>query len=67
MDISGDALVWFDPDIEKLPKPLPPWIGALSRSFWSTVVLQIVGAGLFVVGVMLTSNEGRLWRKRSGR
>ena len=67
LDISGDALVWFDPDIEKLPKPLPPWIGALSRSFWSTVVLQIVGAGLFVVGVMLTSNEGRLWRKRSGR
>ena len=64
LDMTGDALVSFDPHMESLPKPLPPWVGVLSSSFWTPFGFMIAGAAFYAVGVILTRNYGRLRRQK---
>ena len=64
LDMSGDALVWIDADVDNLQKPLPPWVAKLSESYWTTFVLMGVGAGIWILGSILARNEGRLRRRR---
>lgn len=64
MDMTGDALVWIDPDVGNLQKPLPAWVATLNESYWTSFALMGVGAGIWILGSILARNEGRFKRKQ---
>ena len=64
LDMSGDVLVSIDPDVDELPAPLPDWFAAVSQQFWSWTAFFVIGAGIWVLGLIVARNEGRLRRTK---
>ncbi len=64
LDMGGKALVWLDPDVDILPKPLPEWLAALTGGFWLTTALMVLGAAVYAGGVWVSRNEGRIRRSK---